>query len=132
MVVRGPIDGLIVRHDLTDERVEILCGRNDVVGLIVHLCDEDVELVQQAPQVGLESLHGFGERLVDLLQLAQAATVEQNRHRRQGLLGGRIGGRRRQRDDRTLLVSLKPIESCRFLVLYPSCLRVCRLASHER
>ena len=67
---------------------------DDVVGLSVQLRDERVQLGQQAAQVGLAARQRLGERLVDLLQLAQPAAVEQDRHRCQRLLGGRIGAGR--------------------------------------
>ena len=53
------VDGRVVRRDLADEGVEILGGRDDVVGLAVQRRDEDVQLRQQAAQVGFAALIAF-------------------------------------------------------------------------
>jgi hypothetical protein len=71
----------------------MLGGGDDVVGLGVELTNEGIQLGQQAAYVVLAARQRLRERLIDLLELAQPATVEQNRHRRQRLLGGRVCAR---------------------------------------
>ncbi len=92
---------VLVRH-LADQRVETVDGRDDVVRLFFRLGDEDVQLGQQAAHLFFAPGQRRRESLCQLLNMTQAAAVEQNRHRRQGLLGGRVGRGFRQRNHRAV------------------------------